>query len=67
MSERMDIIAWKKVGEKSYPMRVGSAVPKKKGDGWQIYLDAIPAPIDGQYQLTMQKPRPKDDGKSDDY
>lgn len=67
MSERMDLIAWKKVGEKSYPMRVGSAVPKKKGDGWQLYLDAIPAPENGQYQLTMQKPRERDDKGGGDY
>lgn len=68
MSERMDIIGWRKVGDKSYPIRCGSAVPKKNGDGWQIYLDAIPAPVDGQWSLTMQKPRERESGGgSGDY
>lgn len=68
MSERLDVICWKKIKDKSYPMRVGSAVPRNNGDGYSLYIDAIPAPIDGQYQFTVQKPRERESsGGGNDY
>lgn len=58
MSERMDVVAWKESQNgKAYAVRCGSAVRSKKGDGWNLYLDAMPAPVDGQYRLSIVPPR----------
>jgi len=63
MSERHDVGAFKKLPSgKTIFIRCGSAMPRKDGDGWNVYLDAIPAPIDGQYQLAIVKPREKQGG-----
>jgi hypothetical protein len=57
MTDRMDCIAF--VGEKSFPLKIGSAVPRKDGNGWQVYLDKTPIGWDGK--MTIQPPRPKPD------
>lgn len=63
MSERMDVISFKEgKGGKTFAIRLGSAVQNKKGDGWNCYLDAIPAPVDGQYRISVVPPRPKQEG-----
>lgn len=55
---RMDVISFRQSqGGKTYAVRLGSAVPKKQGDGWTLYLDAIPAPQDGQYVMSVVPPR----------
>lgn len=58
-NDRMDVVSFKentKTG-KTFAVRLGSAVASKKGDGWNLYLDAIPAPVDGQYRLSVVPPR----------
>jgi len=58
MSDRMDVVAFKESqGGKTYAVRCGSAVKSKKGEGWNLYLDAVPAPVDGQYRLSIVPPR----------
>lgn len=55
---RMDVIAFKKgANDKTYVVRLGSAVPKKQGEGWTLYLDAIPAPENGQWVISVVPPR----------
>jgi len=58
MSDRMDVVTFKetKTG-KTFAVRLGSAVKSKKGEGWNLYLDAMPAPIEGQYRLSIVEPR----------
>lgn len=58
MSDRMDVVSFKQTSTgKTFAVRLGSAVASKKGDGWNLYLDAIPAPVDGQYRLSVVPPR----------
>ncbi|CAB4176870.1 hypothetical protein UFOVP1672_52 [uncultured Caudovirales phage] len=70
MNERFDVISFKESkGGKVYAVRLGSAVPNKKGDGgFSLYLDAIPAPVDGQYKMTITPPRERqrEPGQDDD-
>lgn len=54
MSERMDVVTFKKTKTgKTFAVRLGSATKSTKGDGWNLYLDAIPAPEEGQYRLSV--------------
>lgn len=58
MNDRFDVVNFKKSqGGKTYAVRLGSAVQRKDGGGWNLYLDAIPAPEDGQYRLAIVPPR----------
>jgi hypothetical protein len=58
MTTRLDAIAFKKTQNgKTYAVRLGSAAPKKDGEGYTVYLDAIPAPTDGQWVITLAVPR----------
>lgn len=57
MSERWDVVSFRKTrNDKTYAVRCGSAVQKQDG-GWALYLDAMPAPVDGQYQMNVVRPR----------
>ena len=63
MSERMDVVAWKQTKNgKWFAVRLGSAAQNKKG-GWDLYLDAIPAPVDGQYRMSLAEQRQREGGK----
>lgn len=54
MSDRMDVVTFKQTKNgKTFAVRLGSAVQSKNGNGWNLYLDAIPAPKDGQYRLSV--------------
>lgn len=64
---RMDVIAFRKgPNDKTYAVRLGSAVPKKQGDGYTLYLDAMPAPQDGQYIMSVVPPREQRPGQQVD-
>lgn len=69
MSERLDAIAFKKgQNDKTYAVRLGSAVPKREGPGYTVYLDAIPAPENGQYVISIVPQRSRDGGgRRDDF
>jgi hypothetical protein len=66
MSDRFDVVTFKETQNgKTFAVRLGSAVKSKKGDGWNLYLDAMPAPVDGQFRLSVVPPRERqDDGNS---
>lgn len=70
MADRMDVVTFKETKNgKTFAVRLGSAVASKKGDGYNLYLDAIPAPVDGQYRLSVVPPREKQQrqpGQDDD-
>lgn len=62
MSDRMDVVQFKKTkNDKTFAVRLGSAVRSKNGDGWNLYLDAIPAPEEGQYRLSVVPSREQRD------
>lgn len=55
-----DAIYFKKGKEgKTFALRLGSALKSDKHDGFIAYLDAIPAPVDGQYVISIVPPREK--------
>ena len=39
--------------------RIGRAFNHKSGDGFSIYLDACPIPVEGQISLVAYPPSPK--------
>lgn len=43
--------------EKSSFTKVGVAFPLKNSDGYQILLDAMPAPQDGQFKILLKPPQ----------
>lgn len=62
MSDRMDVVSFRPTkGGKTYALRCGSALPRKDGKGWTLWLDAMPAPINGQYELCIVPPRQRGD------
>lgn len=66
MSDRMDVLSWKQTKNgKWFAVRLGSAAQNKKG-GWDLYLDAIPAPQEGQYRMSLAAQREKPGKGSDD-
>ena len=62
MSDRLEAVQFKRTkNDKVIGIRLGSAVPNKNGDGYNIYLDAMPAPVDGQYSFCIVPKRQKGD------
>lgn len=60
---RMDVLSFKEgKNGKTFAVRLGSAVQNRKGDGWNCYLDAFPAPVDGQYRISVVPQREKQEG-----
>lgn len=58
MADRMDVVSFKQTATgKTFAIRLGSAVEGKKPGTWNLYLDAIPAPVEGQYKLSIVPPR----------
>lgn len=62
---RLDLLATREYttsqGEtKTSFTRVGVALPTKRGDGYTLLLDAMPAPVDGQFRLLAMPPKPRD-------
>jgi hypothetical protein len=55
---RFDVVAFKKTrNDKTYAVRLGSATPRQDGEGFNVYLDAMPAPENGQFQFSIVPPR----------
>lgn len=60
---RYDVIYFKEgKGGKTYAVRLGSATPGKKPNTMNLWLDAMPAPVEGQYKLSVVPPRDKPQG-----
>lgn len=60
MADRYDILIARESNGKTYFTKLGAMFANKKGDGWNILLDAIGAPVDGQYRLIAKVPQPRD-------
>jgi hypothetical protein len=60
-AERLDAMTAREKDGKTYWSRLGVAFPAKQGPGWNIYLDSIPASVDGQYKIMLMAPKPKGD------
>lgn len=53
MSEYFDAISFKKTkNDKTIAIRLGTAKRRDDG-GFNLYLDAIPAPVNGQYEIQI--------------
>jgi len=64
MSDYFDVLSFKKTKTgKTFAVRLGSAKQSDNGN-WNLYLDAMPAPVEGQYQLTIAPRRERDDGSA---
>lgn len=60
-TQRLDAMSAREKDGKTYWNRVGVAFPAKQGPGWTIYLDSVPAPVDGQYKIMLMAPKPRGD------
>jgi hypothetical protein len=60
MADRLDALSVRESNGKSYFTRVGVAFANKDGKGWSVLLDAMPAPVDGQFKIMLREPLPKD-------
>ncbi len=47
-AERLDCMSAREKDGKTYWTRLGVAFPAKQGPGYTLYLDSIPASVDGQ-------------------
>jgi len=57
MSDYWDVVHFKKTkSDKTFAVKLGSAKQQQNG-GWALYLDAMPAAVDGQYLLNITPPR----------
>lgn len=63
--ERLDALAVRESGDKSFFTKIGAAFPNKDGKGFTVLLDAIPAPADGQFKIMLRVPLPKDGADRD--
>jgi hypothetical protein len=43
--------------EKAAFTKVGAAFPLKNSEGYQVVLDAMPAPQDGQFKILLKPPQ----------
>ena len=62
MNERLDALSVREgKDQKSYFTRIGVAFANKDGKGYTVMLDAMPAPVDGQFRIMLREPMPKND------
>jgi hypothetical protein len=61
MADRLDALTVREdKNGKSFWTKIGSAWPNKNGVGYVVRLDAMPAPVDGQFSIHLREPLPKD-------
>jgi len=65
MTQRLDALSVRESNGKAYFTKVGVAFPAKKGDGYSVLLDAIPAPVDGQFKLILKTPKDRSEPAKD--
>lgn len=58
--ERLDALSVRESNGKSYFTKIGVAFPNKDGKGFSVKLDAIPAPSEGQFQILLREPLPRE-------
>jgi hypothetical protein len=60
MTERLDALSVRESNGKSYFTKIGVAFPARNGNGFSVLLDAIPAPVEGQFKILLMEPKPRD-------
>ncbi len=58
MTERLDAMTVRESNDKSFWTKIGVAFPAKQGAGWTVLLDAMPAPVEGQFKILLREPLP---------
>lgn len=61
MTTRYDLLSVRESNGKSYFTKCGAMFPNKAGDGFNIVMDVMPAPTDGQFRLIAKVPQQRDD------
>jgi hypothetical protein len=65
MTQRYEAVAVRRYEqngeEKSAFTNIGVAWPMKERDGFTLRLHCLPAPVDGEYQILLMPPKPKED------
>ena len=56
---RLDAMSPRESNGKTYWTRLGVAWPAKQGIGYTVVLDAMPAPVEGQFKIVLMEPKPK--------
>lgn len=59
--ERLDAMTVRESNGKSYWTKIGVAFPAKQGEGYTVLLDAMPAPVEGQFKILLREPLPPRD------
>jgi len=59
-TERLDALTVRESNGKSFWTKIGVAWPNKNGPGYIVRLDAMPAPTEGQFNIHLRVPLPKD-------
>lgn len=54
---RLDALSVRENNGKSYFTKIGAAFPNKSGNGFSVLLDAMPAPVDGQFKILLREPQ----------
>jgi hypothetical protein len=57
MANRLDALSVRESNGKSYFTRLGVAFESKDGTGWNLLLDAMPAPVEGQFKILLRLPQ----------
>ena len=57
MSNRLDALTVREVGDRSYWTKIGVAFQGRDGASYIVKLDAIPAPNEGQFVIHLREPR----------
>ena len=65
MTERLDALSVRESNGKAYFTRIGVAFPAKAGTGWTVLLDAMPAPVDGQFKILLREPQQREQRRDD--
>jgi hypothetical protein len=69
MTQRLDALCVRESNGKRYWTRLGVAFASKDGHGFNLLLDAMPAPTDGQFKIVLRPPQgdaPKSDEQPGD-
>lgn len=64
MVDRYDALYGKENNSKTYWTKVGAAFKNRSGSGYTLVLDAIPAPVDGQYRISLFEPNNNSGGSN---
>lgn len=56
--ERLEAMTVRESNGKSYWTKIGVAFPAKQGEGYTVLLDAMPAPVEGQFKILLREPLP---------